>query len=992
MPSRRTWTRLRRIGIYPAPADKRARARSRRGGARARRRAAARARHRAGRIRSVPIRGRAGCSSAGRRTDRRRCSSASSPPGTRWSITGAPDPRERELVTSILDAVDSRTRTRIVDLTGELSLSRTRRADRTRARVRRRRHGADAHRRGDGNARRSRCSDRRANSNGGRGGCAQRVVVSRAHPCRPCGIDGCGGGKVSECLTTLARRRRVRAVRGAARAKPQRAARPSPDAPRGHPPALHAVRRRRALRRERAARRCSSAASRSRSYTREWPRPRRSCIEPLIVDPFYIGGLWRDGGSRAPCRRAVGEIATPTSSNRTSASPAATSIVPATACTPSWLDERLRDAPRCERLRVRVNPYHRYVLATERKLFASPRLRAVICNSQMVQDEIRARFDVPDETAADHLQRRRLATRSVRGSRASARALRARRSDPGRSRSCTCSSAPASSAKAWRRAIEALARLPRRRRISSSSASDKHLARYARLRAAARRRRRVTLAGPQTDPQAVLRRGRCVRAADALRSAVRTRRSRRWPAGCRSSPARAAARPSSSPRTTPDSSATRATSRRSRDAHAARCWTRSAREAAAANALRAVLRLTPDAMAARLAALYQAMLGPRRWHHAAPLTPRCRAAPSAALYVIRDSAHADRGALLTSACAAAPRIARGDLPRSHARPPVLPSMKGSGSLPASARYVRPYWWAFALAVVGMVVVAAGDLSWRMLVIPIVRNFQKPDPARTEWLPLAVVGVFLLRGLGSYISEYGMAWTGHRVVFDLRRELIDKLLRLPTPYYDAHAGRRHPVEGHVRRAPARSRRRRARSRRDPQHADDRGEPRLAAVHQLELTLMTFVVLPIVAVVIRYFSRRLRRIARDIQTRTGAMTHVLEEMIGGHRIVRDLRRRGVRARARGRGGKRAAARRCPSSPSASAASSPLTQSCSRHAPSASSSGSRCRRARRGALDFADFLSYVVALLTLLERLKGLSGHQRVDPARPRRRREHLRAARP
>jgi len=28
--------------------------------------------------------------------------------------------------------------------------------------------------------------------------------VSTVHPCRPCGIDGCGGGKVSECLTTLA--------------------------------------------------------------------------------------------------------------------------------------------------------------------------------------------------------------------------------------------------------------------------------------------------------------------------------------------------------------------------------------------------------------------------------------------------------------------------------------------------------------------------------------------------------------------------------------------------------------------------------------------------------------------------------------------------------------------------------------------------------------------------------------------------------------------
>ena len=32
---------------------------------------------------------------------------------------------------------------------------------------------------------------------------AQRVVVSTHHSCRPCGLDGCGGGKISECLTTL---------------------------------------------------------------------------------------------------------------------------------------------------------------------------------------------------------------------------------------------------------------------------------------------------------------------------------------------------------------------------------------------------------------------------------------------------------------------------------------------------------------------------------------------------------------------------------------------------------------------------------------------------------------------------------------------------------------------------------------------------------------------------------------------------------------------
>ncbi len=104
-------------------------------------------------------------------------------------------------------------------------------------------------------------------------------------------------------------------------------------------------------------------------------------------------------------------------------------------------------------------------------------------------------------------------------------------------------------------------------------------------------------------------------------------------------------------------------------------------------------------------------------------------------------------------------------------------------------YVRPYWWAFALAVVGMVVVAAGDVVMAYMVMPIIQKLQHPDPETTLRLPLAVVAVFLLRGLGSFISEYGMAWTGHRVVFDLRREMIDRLLALPTPFYDSQSSGR-----------------------------------------------------------------------------------------------------------------------------------------------------------------------------------------------------------
>ncbi len=41
---------------------------------------------------------------------------------------------------------------------------------------------------------------------------AHRIVASENHPCRPCGIDGCGGSKVSDCLATLPVERVYRAV------------------------------------------------------------------------------------------------------------------------------------------------------------------------------------------------------------------------------------------------------------------------------------------------------------------------------------------------------------------------------------------------------------------------------------------------------------------------------------------------------------------------------------------------------------------------------------------------------------------------------------------------------------------------------------------------------------------------------------------------------------------------------------------------------------
>jgi ATP-binding cassette, subfamily B, bacterial MsbA len=285
------------------------------------------------------------------------------------------------------------------------------------------------------------------------------------------------------------------------------------------------------------------------------------------------------------------------------------------------------------------------------------------------------------------------------------------------------------------------------------------------------------------------------------------------------------------------------------------------------------------------------------------------------------------------------------------------------------RYVRPYAWAFGVAVAGMITVAAGDLMLAYLVIPIVRNFQAPDPKMTQWLPFTVVGVFLLRGVGSYISEYGMGWTGYRVVFDLRRDLIEKLLRLPTSYFDTHSTAvvqsKISFDAHQLAAAASG---------AISNAIRSTLTIVASFGYLiwlnwRLTLVTLIVIPIVGFVVRYFSRRLRRIAHDIQRRAASLSHVLEEIISGHRVIRVFNgERYERERAVAAANQLRHAMSKESS--AGAASTPLTVFFA-----ACAVGFivwiALAQSQAGSLDFATFLSYTVALITLLDRLKGVSG---------------------
>jgi len=127
--------------------------------------------------------------------------------------------------------------------------------------------------------------------------------------------------------------------------------------------------------------------------TRSWQK--QPGVDALIVNPFYCGNVWRDWGfARAACRAFEDH---PFDLVQSHERLACCDVYRAgDGVHDEWLQQRRRSKGFWGRLSIRLNPYHRYMLQAEKALFTSNQLKAVICNSKMVKEEIQARFDLPE--------------------------------------------------------------------------------------------------------------------------------------------------------------------------------------------------------------------------------------------------------------------------------------------------------------------------------------------------------------------------------------------------------------------------------------------------------------------------------------------------------------------------------------------------------------------------------------------------------------------
>jgi subfamily B ATP-binding cassette protein MsbA len=198
-------------------------------------------------------------------------------------------------------------------------------------------------------------------------------------------------------------------------------------------------------------------------------------------------------------------------------------------------------------------------------------------------------------------------------------------------------------------------------------------------------------------------------------------------------------------------------------------------------------------------------------------------------------------------------------------------------------YAKPYRARLAWATLGMIVYAVGSAGLAYLIKPIFDSVLpgQQDVALVAW---AIVGVYLLKGVGSYVSSYLMADVGQRVVMDLRNALYRHILDQSAGFF-AHGATGRLLSritndvGQVQQAVSET-------------AGDLARETLALVgysallfyYDVRLTIVCLTGAPLIVYPLIRLGQRVRRTTRRSQEALEQLSHLSTEAFTGHRIVK------------------------------------------------------------------------------------------------------------
>ena len=282
---------------------------------------------------------------------------------------------------------------------------------------------------------------------------------------------------------------------------------------------------------------------------------------------------------------------------------------------------------------------------------------------------------------------------------------------------------------------------------------------------------------------------------------------------------------------------------------------------------------------------------------------------------------------------------------------------------------QPYRGRLALAFLGMILTAATEPMFPAVMRVLLDRGFVGKPSLQLWMvPVAVVGIFVLRGFSTFLTSYMMTWVTTMLLNAIRAQMFARVLDVPASFY-ASSSVGKVINGMMFEA---------------QQVIDMVRNVLTSLVRdsltvivllafliwlnWRLTIVALVLLPLTAVVVRMTGRRVRKLTREYLEINAELTQVIEETTRANQVIKIF---GGQKYENDRFEARASRLRRYSMRMAStlAATVPITQvmaSCA----VASVIVIALIQSSRGESTVGDFVSFITAMLMLLTPLKRLA----------------------
>ena len=199
-------------------------------------------------------------------------------------------------------------------------------------------------------------------------------------------------------------------------------------------------------------------------------------------------------------------------------------------------------------------------------------------------------------------------------------------------------------------------------------------------------------------------------------------------------------------------------------------------------------------------------------------------------------------------------------------------------------YILNYKIYFVLAIIGMVGNGLTDTVFVSTIKPLLDDgINAHNSEVLFWMPWVVIGIVALRGLSQFLSDYNINYIGNTVVMTLQREVFAKLLRMPVSFFDRHK------TGELI----------AKITYDADQVKDTASDAVVTIVReattvigllclmiytsWQLTIIFFVIGPVVGFIVSTISRKIRRYSRSLQQSMGSITSETGQMLQSHREV-------------------------------------------------------------------------------------------------------------